>query len=258
MTSGLISCRMVFVAAKEEGRDRWHPGHDIWRQGAALAPVPIDFSAHDAIAAQAALAKEKVDFCVLDAKLPAAERALILSADRGIRPRPFTVLSGVLNEPMPAGIDLVVPTPLDPRNAFKLVNLCLRTKLPTRALIIDDSNVMRSIIRKVLWGSKFAFDVFEASDGPLGLATLAQCQASLVFLDFNMPGMNGFEVLSEIKRTHPVVGVVMATSSDRSELADRAHQAGVLAFLRKPFYSEDVDVVMDRFYRFHKGAPQKV
>ena len=72
MASDLISYRMIFVAAKEEGRDRWHPAHEIWRQGAALAPVPIEFSAHDAIAAKATLSKEKVDFCVLDAKLAQA------------------------------------------------------------------------------------------------------------------------------------------------------------------------------------------
>src|SRR3569832_1666281 len=95
MTSDLTSYRMLFVAAKEEGRDRWYPGHELWRQGAELAPVPIDFSAHDAIAARAALQKEKVDFCVLDAKLPPDERSLVLDAKHPEFARPKMILTGL-------------------------------------------------------------------------------------------------------------------------------------------------------------------
>ena len=243
---------MLFVAAKEEGRDRWYPGHELWRQGAALAQVPIDFSARDAIAARSALSKEQVDFCVLDARLPPVERSLVLDAKHPDYPRAKMVLAGFSAGPPEPEIDFVLPAPLDPSAAHKLVNLCLRTKLPTRVLIVDDSPVMRSIVRKVLVGSKFTFDIAEARDGPSAAAFLEQHHASIVFTDFHMAGMNGLQLLAHIRRCLPRVAVVMITASQNAVIADKAHGAGVLAFLRKPFYSEDVDVLMQKYLQHHQ------
>ena len=63
----------------------------------------------------------------------------------------------------------------------------------------------------------------------------------MVFLDYNMPGLNGFETLAEIKRDNPNVAVVMMTSALDNAVADRAQAAGALAFLKKPFYPADID-----------------
>jgi CheY-like chemotaxis protein len=72
-----------------------------------------------------------------------------------------------------------------------------------------------------------------------------------VFLDYNMPGLNGFETLSEIKRESPNVAVVMMTSTVDDAIADRAHASGALAFLKKPFYPADIDRVLERYYGLH-------
>ena len=70
----------------------------------------------------------------------------------------------------------------------------------------------------------------------------------IVFLDYNMPGLNGFETLLEIKRESPNVAVVMMTSTLDNAIADRANAAGALAFLKKPFYPADVDALLERYY----------
>jgi CheY-like chemotaxis protein len=65
-----------------------------------------------------------------------------------------------------------------------------------------------------------------------------------VFLDYNMPGLNGVETLSEIKRQYPRVKVVIMTSTQDETVAERARAAGAAAFLRKPFYPADVEAVL--------------
>jgi DNA-binding NtrC family response regulator len=73
----------------------------------------------------------------------------------------------------------------------------------------------------------------------------------LVFLDYNIPRLNGFETLLKIQGTTPGVGVVIMTSTIDNVIADRAHASGALAFLKKPFYPADIDAILERFYGMH-------
>ena len=144
---------------------------------------------------------------------------------------------------------LTKPSSVD--DARKLVEICIRAKIPTRVLIVDDSSTMRSIVRKILSASHFALDIHEAAEGIAALNQLRDGKFGMVFLDYNMPGLNGFETLAEIKRKTPNVAVVMMTSTLDDAIADRAHAAGALAFLKKPFYPADIDRVLERYYGLH-------
>jgi DNA-binding NtrC family response regulator len=130
----------------------------------------------------------------------------------------------------------------------------VRAKFPTRVLIVDDSGTMRSIVRKILSASRFALDMQEAAEGFAALEQLRSGKFGLVFLDYNMPGFNGLETLSEIKRESPAVAVVMMTSTLDNAIADRAHAAGALAFLKKPFYPADIERLLERYYGLHTAG----
>jgi CheY-like chemotaxis protein len=119
---------------------------------------------------------------------------------------------------------------------------------------VDESGTMRSIVRKILSASHFALDMHEANEGAAALEQLRIGNFGVVFLDYNMPGLNGLETLAKIKRESPNVAVVMMTSLLDDTIADRAHAAGVLAFLKKPFYPADIDNVLERYYGLH-AAP---
>ena len=76
----------------------------------------------------------------------------------------------------------------------------------------------------------------------------------MVFLDYNMPGLNGVETLSEIKRQNPDVAVVMMTSHGRTKPSPTARsRLARVAFLKKPFYPADIDTVLKRYYGLHGG-----
>ena len=111
------------------------------------------------------------------------------------------------------GADSVVMKPADADQAQALIERCARLRLPNRVLVVDDSLTMRSIVRKILVASRFRLDLAEAQEGIDALRQIASGKFDLVFLDYNMPGLNGVETLSEIKRQCPDLHVVIMTST---------------------------------------------
>lgn len=248
MSGDLVSIRLLCVGAVQQG-------DDLWRLGAGRASVPVDFEAGTSAAGAARLAAGGVDICVVDGNLPPPELARVLKAARASEPAPFVVGLAASDGKRIDGIDGMLMRPGNPDEARKAVELCVRVKFPTRVLVVDDSNTMRSIVRKILAASRFALDVHEASEGMAAVNMLRGGNFGMVFLDYNMPGQNGFETLSQIKRENPDVAVVMMTSTLDNALAERAHAAGALAFLKKPFYPADIDAVLERYFGLNVARP---
>jgi len=247
MSADLVSLRMLVVAATEQDAD-------LWRRGVSAASIPIEFYAQDPTAATVTLAKGKLDICVLDANLPDPYKAGVVKAARLSQPSPLVFVSAPVGTARFDGVDGMLRKPASAQDARQLAELCVRAKVPTRVLIVDDSGTMRSIVRKILSASRFALDYEEASEGFTALGQLRSGNFGLVFLDYNMPGFNGLETLSEIRRENPNIGVVMMTSTVDNALADRARAAGALAFLKKPFFPADIDAVLERYFGLYSGT----
>ena len=241
MSDDLVSLRMMVVVADQSDQD-------LWRRGVAMAAVPVEFSAFDISGARTALAKANADICIIDGDLPAGDQAQLIEAARAAKPAPVVFAAGAPGCPRPAGVNGMLTKPTNSDEARKVTELCLRAKISTRVLIVDDSGTMRSIVRKILSASWFSLDIQEAAEGLAALEQLRSGRFGMVFLDYNMPGLNGFETLSEIRRESPGVAVVMMTSTVDSAIADRALAAGALAFLKKPFYPADIDNVLERYF----------
>ena len=165
MSGELVSIRLLYVAAGQ-------PALDLWRQGAAMASVPVEFSAAAAPAASAALSRGEVDICLVDSSLADHERARVIAAARAAEPRPFIAACAPRAGERVEGVDRVLPRPGNAEEARRLIEICLRVKIPTRVLIVDDSGTMRSIVRKILAASRFALDMHEASEGIAALDQL--------------------------------------------------------------------------------------
>jgi two-component system, LytTR family, response regulator len=101
-----------------------------------------------------------------------------------------------------------------------------------RALIIDDEPLARERIRSLLQGEPDIELLAEAADGPAGLAAIRKHSPDLVFLDVQMPGMGGFEVLQALgKERLPLV--IFVTAYDQHAL--KAFEIHALDYLLKPF-----------------------
>ena len=242
MIDDILICRILLFSGSMAERD-------LLRGGAIAASLPVELvEAGGSAAARAKIADYAIDVVFADASIPATERAAFIAQARSMEQRPFVFLVASTAEEARAlateGADSVVMKPADADQAQALIERCARLRLPNRVLVVDDSLTMRSIVRKILVASRFRLDLSEAVEGVDALRQIASGKFDLVFLDYNMPGLNGVETLSEIKRQYPKMGVVLMTSNADEELAQRARMAGASAFLKKPFYPADIDAIL--------------
>jgi two-component system chemotaxis response regulator CheY len=112
-----------------------------------------------------------------------------------------------------------------------------------RALIVDDSSVMRKIVERSLRQAGLdPLVVFEAASGTEGLDMLKAKQVDLILSDINMPSMDGLEFLRQLRAQNlaPGVPVVMITTESSEEHVKQAILAGAQGYIRKPFTAEQV------------------
>jgi CheY-like chemotaxis protein len=247
MSGDLISLQILLVANAG-------PVHEIWRQGVAQVSVPVHFDAADGGKGSAALGRGGVDICIVDHDMSEADFAGAVKAAYAARPRPFIVVAAAPGAPRVHAADAMVSRPANAAQARKRAECCARARIPVRALVVDDSATTRRIVRKILRASRFALDVHEAPEGNAALQQVRSGKFGVVFLDYNMPGLDGFETLSEIRRADPEVAVVMITAAPDNAFAERVRKSGAIGLLRKPFYPDDVDAVLERYYGLHEVA----
>ncbi len=245
MSDDLVSLRMIVVTAAR-------PHGELWRQAAGLASVPIDLSTSEPKSVVGALARDGPDICVLDADMTDADKTKTIAAARGISPQPLVLMASANAKVRYDGVDGTLMKPANVDHARILIETCVRTKIPTRVLVVDDSRTMRSIVRKILKVSRFNLVVEEAVEGAAALEQMRLGKFDMVFLDYNMPGLNGFATLAEIKRATPKVAVVMMTSTFDDGIAVRAHASRALAFFKKPFYPADIDAMLERYFGLYQ------
>lgn len=103
---------------------------------------------------------------------------------------------------------------------------------PMRTLIVDDEEPARSGIRRLLEADPEIEIIGEAANGPDAVTIINERAPDLVFLDVQMPGVDGFEVLARV-RTDPLPVVIFVTAYD--EYALRAFQVHAFDYLLKPY-----------------------
>ena len=108
-----------------------------------------------------------------------------------------------------------------------------------KALVIDDSKAMRSILSRMLQG--LGFEVLEASNGREGIERLqANGSVDLALVDWNMPEMNGLDFVRTVRAEQSYDGVLlmMVTTETEMENVVRALAAGANEYVMKPFTQE--------------------
>ena len=111
-------------------------------------------------------------------------------------------------------------------------------------LIVDDCDMNREILREILSSD---YSIMEACGGEEALSMIHQFGTgiSLVLLDINMPGLDGFEVLSYMNQDHTIedIPVIMISSEDSEAFIRRAYEMGASDYVSRPF---DAKVVYRR------------
>ena len=118
------------------------------------------------------------------------------------------------------------------------------TTFKLKALIADDSRLMRKILKDIL--QKENFDVIgEAENGDQALELCHQFMPNLLTLDIAMPGRDGIATLKEVKKISNDIKVVMITSNDKHDIILEALKQGADNYITKPYEPEKVARVVN-------------
>lgn len=108
-----------------------------------------------------------------------------------------------------------------------------------KAIVVDDSRAMRTILKRALTGA--GFEVVEAGDGRDALTQLeASGPLDLALVDWNMPVMTGYELVCEVRARAQLNGMAIMMVTTETEMAQiqRALDVGANEYLMKPFTAE--------------------
>jgi len=111
-----------------------------------------------------------------------------------------------------------------------------------KLLIVDDEQDVREFARSFF--RKRSIDVFIAPGGREALEIISAQRPDLVLLDVRMEGLNGIEVMRELKRLNDNTRVIMVSGLEDERIVEEAKSLGVLNFIHKPLVLEELEKVV--------------
>jgi len=120
-------------------------------------------------------------------------------------------------------------------------------------LVIDDDELVRKALKRSL--KLYGFKVLPAKDGQTGLTLAQQKRPALILLDWTMPGMDGLEVLAELKHNRKTedIPVFMLTGRDIIADLDLAFEIGADDYITKPLDLMDLGKTVAHKWENHKS-----
>jgi len=220
------------------------------RRGISSASIPVNISeveaAHDETAACRQLAEAVHDVVLFDTRMPAERQQALLDAVRATPGNPLAIAVGEVAAGVAGRCDALIAKPIEHPQISAVIGHCVAVRLPKHVLIVDDSAAVRSVIQKVLAGSRFRIAADEADGYSAAVEKVRGLPFDLVILDCHMSGKDGFETLAELKRIRRDARILMTAETRDPGLEKRARGAGAGDFLYKPFFAKDVDAAFSR------------
>ena len=125
-----------------------------------------------------------------------------------------------------------------------------------KMMLVDDEERFLQTTQKLL--SRKGYSVVTATNGTEALEKLAGQNIHVVILDVKMPGMDGIATLKEIKRSHPLVEVIMLTGHATVESAVDGLKSGATDYLMKPTDIEELMKKVDEAYEKRQRHEEKI
>lgn len=111
-------------------------------------------------------------------------------------------------------------------------------------LVIEDETVLARNIQRYL--TQFGFEVYSAANGASGLVQFDATRPDLVLVDYNLPGMNGIDLLRHISSRDPSVKIIMFTAHGNVQVAVEAMKLGACDYLTKPLALSELKLAVDK------------
>jgi len=129
--------------------------------------------------------------------------------------------------------------------------------MPTHILICDDSSLARKQMARAL-PPGLADDILFAGSGEEALPLVGNGQVDLLFLDLNMPGMDGYQVLQQIQKEDLPVLTIVVSGDIQPEARERVRKLGAIDFIKKPTDTGAVAQLLEEYGFYRPGDLENV
>jgi CheY-like chemotaxis protein len=222
--------------------------HSIFAEIAAEFALPIRlFGAENGRECMEALNDGRINVAFIDVNMPDMSGMDAIGESRRTGSKTFVTLMSAtaskvrLQLARQLKVYEFLAKPFAAADVHAILQTYCRVTVPTEALVVDDSATVRRIICRVFEDSIFSIHSTEAADGEAALALARDRRYDVVFLDCNMPGLNGLETLDRLIKRDPGVKVIMISGEKSEQRRLQALDRGATAFLYKPFTGTDID-----------------
>ncbi len=119
-------------------------------------------------------------------------------------------------------------------------------------LIVDDEENSRTGLSKIL--ARSGYEVVTAGDGKEALDKVTEIDCHLVITDMKMPNMGGIELLKQVKKLKPNIGVIMVTAYGEVDSYLEAMNLGAFEYLNKPLRVDELKRVISKVLAEQQGG----
>jgi two-component system nitrogen regulation response regulator GlnG len=121
--------------------------------------------------------------------------------------------------------------------------------------IVDDDRSIRWVLQKAVEAADISVRVFESADAVI--SELEGSSPDVLVSDIRMPGMDGLQMLSQVKESHPDLPVIIMTAYSDLDSAVSVYEGGAFEYLPKPFDVDDALELIQRAIDFSKQKNSK-
>jgi putative two-component system response regulator len=133
----------------------------------------------------------------------------------------------------------------------KLLQKYFSNSFKKKIAIVDDSNIVLNYLDSFL---KTDYEIIKCNCGEAAISTVSTTDLYAIFLDLNMPGVNGFQVLSFLKDNKLIekIPVVIITGDDSTDTINQAFNYPIIDVLNKPFNESNINRVLESIKNFYE------
>ncbi len=125
-----------------------------------------------------------------------------------------------------------------------------------RILVLDDEEMIRDLLQETF--QKRGYEVDVAVNGKESLRKLEKASYNLLITDLRLPDISGMEILSEVRKKYPEMGVIMITAYGSIRNAVNAMKEGAFDYIAKPFNLDEMEMVVEKFFKYQSLIDENI
>ncbi len=217
-------------------------------------PSCIVYLVEDGYEAVQYLAKKEIDIAFIDLNMPQASGLEVLGTLQIARASTFAICmssgSSATSEKFMRqfGAYNFLKKPFGVADVCNAIESYRHIKSKKELLLVDDSATVRTVVKKVTGKSIFNLSISEAGSGEEAINLMRSTKFDILLTDFNMPIMNGLELISIATMQIPTIKSVLMTTTIEKATPEAERNGNVNFLLSKPFFAEDLDSIFHSIF----------